>query len=112
MHDLVDLVTKLKSEQTSPIDHRLALITNRDIEILKSVIPMDATAALDIIKKCEETFEAYEPGAVEQAQSEYGSEGECEIDDGAVCSRGDDNGLYVQAWVWIADDEIEEDDEE
>jgi hypothetical protein len=93
-------------------DHLLALVTKQDVETLKSVIPTDATAALNIIKKCEETFEAYEPGAIEQAQSEYGRDGECEIDDGAVCSRGADNGLYVQAWVWIADDELDEDDEE
>jgi hypothetical protein len=28
-------------------------------------------------------------------------EGECEIDDNATVSFGDDAGAYVQAWVWI-----------
>ena len=25
----------------------------------------------------------------------------CEIDDNARISEGDDNGCYVQAWVWL-----------
>lgn len=28
-------------------------------------------------------------------------EGELEIDDNAIISRGSDGGAYVQAWVWI-----------
>lgn len=33
--------------------------------------------------------------------------GEIEIDDFAEISRGDDNGAYVQAWVWVCDDQLE-----
>jgi hypothetical protein len=33
-------------------------------------------------------------------------EGEIEIDASAVVSRGDDEGAYVQAWVWVPDYEI------
>jgi hypothetical protein len=29
-------------------------------------------------------------------------EGELEIDDSALLSEGDDNGTYVQAWVWVS----------
>jgi hypothetical protein len=29
-------------------------------------------------------------------------EGELEIDDNAKLSEGDDNGTYVQAWVWVS----------
>ncbi len=29
-------------------------------------------------------------------------EGELEIDDDAKISEGDDNGAYVQAWVWVS----------
>lgn len=33
------------------------------------------------------------------ARDTYGSD-DCEIDDNAVVSRGDD-GAFVQAWVWV-----------
>ena len=35
----------------------------------------------------------------EMARKEYGSD-DCEIDNNAVVSRGDD-GAFVQAWVWV-----------
>ncbi len=28
-------------------------------------------------------------------------EGELEIDDNAVISYGDDNGAYIQGWLWV-----------
>jgi hypothetical protein len=31
----------------------------------------------------------------------YVRDGECEVDDTAQLSEGDDNGVYVQAWVWV-----------
>ncbi len=40
------------------------------------------------------------------------SEGEIEVDDGARVSRGDDPGAYVQAWVWVPDDEAAPETEE
>jgi hypothetical protein len=39
------------------------------------------------------------------ARNQYGSEGEIEIDANATVSRGEDNGAYVQAWVWVDEDE-------
>lgn len=39
-----------------------------------------------------------------KAREKYGREGEIEIDDNAVISRGDDKGAYVQAWVWVYED--------
>ena len=36
-------------------------------------------------------------------------DGEIEIDDDALISRGTDNGAYVQAWVWVYDDQLEPD---
>jgi hypothetical protein len=39
----------------------------------------------------------------ELAREQYQSDGEIEIDDNAVISRGADNGSYVQAWVWVAE---------
>jgi hypothetical protein len=59
------------------------------------------------------TDEEYRTAAREQ----YGKDGEIEIDDGAEvthahdhapaapCHSADDDGAYVQAWVWIANEE-------
>lgn len=38
---------------------------------------------------------------INAAREIHGRDGEIEIDDGAPVSRGDDNGAYVQAWVWV-----------
>lgn len=37
----------------------------------------------------------------EAAKRQHHREGECEIDDNATVSFGEDAGAYVQAWVWI-----------
>jgi hypothetical protein len=42
----------------------------------------------------------------EMARGQYGSD-DCEIDNNAVVSRGDD-GAFVQAWVWVRYPEREE----
>ena len=42
------------------------------------------------------------------ARSQYQSEGEIEIDENAKLSRAEgnpDNGAFVQAWVWVSDEE-------
>jgi hypothetical protein len=44
--------------------------------------------------------------AYRAAATEQSSEGELEVDPGAVVSKGDDHGAYVMAWLWIADDEL------
>jgi hypothetical protein len=36
-----------------------------------------------------------------RARELHGIDGEVEVDSGAVVSRGDDPGAYVQAWVWV-----------
>ncbi len=46
----------------------------------------------------------------QKAKEEHEKEGECEIDDGAVVSRGSDPGAYVQAWVWVYSDANEASD--
>lgn len=39
---------------------------------------------------------------VELAHKEHHCEGVCEIDDGALISKGrDENGAYVQGWLWV-----------
>ena len=39
---------------------------------------------------------------VELARDTIQKEGEIEFDDNAEVSEGDDNGAYVQAWVWVS----------
>lgn len=38
---------------------------------------------------------------VELARAKHQNAGMVEIDDNAKISEGDDNGAYVQAWVWV-----------
>lgn len=38
---------------------------------------------------------------IELARAKHASEGEIEIDGNAKLSEGDENGCYVQAWVWV-----------
>lgn len=44
------------------------------------------------------------PEEVQRACSAYQQEGQVEIDDNAAASRTD-NGLWVQAWVWLDSEE-------
>lgn len=49
-----------------------------------------------------------EPTTVERARAAFQDEGVLEIDDNALVSRADgnpDHGAYVQAWVWVPDEE-------
>jgi hypothetical protein len=48
---------------------------------------------------------AEEASLIERAREQYVHEGEVEIDDDPVVSRGDDNGAYVMAWVWVENPE-------
>ena len=41
----------------------------------------------------------------EEARKLHHKDGQCEIDHDAIVSRGADNGAYVQAWVWVDDEE-------
>ena len=38
-----------------------------------------------------------------QAARAQCSDGELEVDENAVVSRGSDKGAYVQAWIWVDD---------
>lgn len=42
---------------------------------------------------------------IARARDTHEREGELEIDDEPVVSRGEDAGAYVQAWIWVADPE-------
>ncbi len=43
----------------------------------------------------------YEKAIIGLAKKRYEDEGTLEIDSSAAVSEGDDNGAYVQAWVWV-----------
>lgn len=45
-------------------------------------------------------------GYIRAAKVMYEEEGEIEIDDMAIVSLGDDRGAYVQAWLWVPEDEV------
>ncbi len=41
----------------------------------------------------------------ERAKELYSVDGKVEVDSNARISRGDDHGAYVEAWVWVPDDD-------
>ena len=45
--------------------------------------------------------EKHHAQVVALAKDQWEKEGQVEIDANAVVSDGDDNGAYVQAWVWV-----------
>jgi hypothetical protein len=44
---------------------------------------------------------------VKAARRLHQKQGEVEIDDNAIVSRGSDKGAYVHAWVWVPAAEVE-----
>ena len=42
----------------------------------------------------------------EAADRLYHRDGDLEVDDGAVVSKGNDAGAYVMCWKWISNDEL------
>lgn len=86
---------------------RKALVLQSECTILAKALrtgsPKATFEAMKVVERLREAFKAYEPSKVAQAEAEYHKDGEIEIDEGAVCSRGEDSGCYVQAWVWVYD---------
>ena len=71
------------------------------------VLDEDLKAA---ISKLSEALTNFRRGRTEQEQKYFDraktvwqKEGEVEIDDNAVVSVSDDDGAYVEAWVWVSD---------
>lgn len=60
--------------------------------------------ARDILREQDDNAAAFDRYR-EAAVSAHGAEGECEIDDNAPVSKGDYPGAYVQAWVWVSDED-------
>lgn len=94
--------------------HCQAIVTTDDVLLLdafskKAELPESQQALGDKVKglldRLHQTIESYEPGMVQTAKELYQRDGETEIDDGAVVSRGEDNGAYVSAWLWVSDND-------
>lgn len=50
---------------------------------------------------------------IERARTQHNRDGELEIEDNALISESDDNGVYVLAWVWSAGpEEVDEDEDD
>ena len=66
--------------------------------------------ALGTLWRAAEYLRQEEPITDEQYRHEarglYLDEGTIEIDSNAKISRGDDNGAYVEAWVWVSDGDL------
>ena len=112
---------------TDTFDCRKAIVTSEDIDVLAGALGSNTSDdVVALVTRLQLTLASYEPDAVERAQAIYSdTEAEAEatarrimglgrrvtrygtlkIDEGATCSRGDDSGLYIQAWVWLEDEE-------
>lgn len=93
-----------------------AAATKRSLKKLQKTFDGDSNdaehdAALDLVTELEALLSELEPKETraEKARNkkarelarQYESEGDLELDDGAVVSEGDDNGAYVQMWKWV-----------
>lgn len=75
----------------------------REIELaIRRALPAAEIESLRVIERGER--DAY---FLEAAREEHGEEGLCEIDSDAVVSDSDD-GAYVEAWVWVYNDQVGE----
>lgn len=57
--------------------------------------------ASGLCEACHAQAERRRVAIIQLARQQYEQEGQVEIDDAARLSEGNDNGCYVQAWVWI-----------
>ena len=64
--------------------------------------------AFNLMKKARDGVAS--PELRQAAEDEYGTD-EIEIDDEGAGTAPGEGGIWVQAWVWVADDEEEEDEE-
>ena len=89
----------------------MPFLSNEDFNVVHSALKGNACAegiALEIMDQARASVAS--PGLREIAHDEYGSD-EIEIDDEGAGTAPGEGGIWVQAWVWVADDEEEEDEE-
>jgi hypothetical protein len=61
----------------------------------------DALTDGGLCENCHTQAEERRCEIIELAREQREIEGAVEIDDNALLSEGNDNGYYVQAWVWV-----------
>lgn len=112
MHETERILRSLteKTEHINAIQHSGQTVQPTDWSDLFQ-LTHEAKGVLDQIDEAaaispgDLTDEAY----IEAARCEYQREGAIEIDDHAKISRGNDDGAYVAAWVWVAHTRTQED---
>jgi hypothetical protein len=98
----LEIIKKIQSQyEAGYADDTLAKTLTME---LGSLVPSDfAEATLHFAARQDPTLSHY----VSAAQTKT-KEGDLEIDDSAIVSKGDDSGAYVMAWLWVGDLELEE----
>lgn len=93
-----------------------ALCEALGIHTIFNVCPNCVTIATSRRAQAAKQRKATAPGKVSDeayrnaARREWGSVDGVDVDRDATVSRGDDQGAYVQAWVWVNDEEITDQD--
>lgn len=95
-YDTKEICTALGIHMILKVCPNCVIIDTRLRALAAEAKRIPATAPGDI------SDEAYR----QAARREWGSVDGVDVDLDATVSRGDDSGAYVQAWVWINDEEI------
>jgi hypothetical protein len=92
-----------KTPRTSPLATRVR-IAESELDQIKP--------GTELYKRAVDSLEEAREGwiYIQRAEHLYAREGEIEIDDDAAVSLGADDGAYVQGWLWVPDEEEDEDD--
>ena len=61
----------------------------------------DGLTDIGLCADCHTPAEERRVGIIDLARQQHQQEGLVEIDANAQVSEGNDNGCYVQAWVWV-----------
>jgi len=101
----------------TPIAFRPAhdlLLPVAEIQILKALLDShsDRAPAAAFLEEITRRCGAYESAerrvalaAYQRGAESLARDGEIEVDESAVISKGDAPGAYVQAWLWVSDDD-------
>lgn len=90
------------------------LLPIAEIQVLKALLEShsDHAHAAAFLEKIALRCGAYESAerrvaiaAYQRGAESLARDGEIEVDESPVISKGDDPGAYVQAWLWVSDDD-------
>jgi len=80
-----------------------------ELGLVKEILILNTSKGCDLVRKINEFIsrtlgpdtEKYR----EAAQRSLGTEDNIEIDDDAPISKGNDSGAFVQAWIWVSNED-------